>query len=288
MRGLAEFIMRGRWQALAVAILGAGSLLFGWVSAAAVALVTLRKGTSEGGWVVLWALLPALLVAWVSGDSGSVLLLGGTFALAVILRTSVNLPLAVAASSLVGLISGASLLLLSGDFLEQLVDVFEVVLEQVAASLNTGSESAIALPAPTAVQIAGILAGGNAATAVLSLLLARYWQAALYNPGGFRREFYALRLPKLWTLIFAGAGLALWLQPSGLSSWALMFLVPLSFYGFSLAHVWVSRNQGSNGRLVLFYCLWLLFDPIKGVVLALVLVDAIVDFRARWTTGEPQ
>ena len=43
MRGLAEFIMRGRWQALGIAVLGSGSLLFGWISAAAIALVTLRK-----------------------------------------------------------------------------------------------------------------------------------------------------------------------------------------------------------------------------------------------------
>ena len=46
MRGLAEFTMRGRWQALGIAVLGAGSLLFGWISAAAIALVTLRKGTA--------------------------------------------------------------------------------------------------------------------------------------------------------------------------------------------------------------------------------------------------
>ena len=59
MRGLAEFIMRGRWQALAVAALGAGSLLFGWISASAVALVTLRKGWTEGMWLTLWALLKA-------------------------------------------------------------------------------------------------------------------------------------------------------------------------------------------------------------------------------------
>ena len=52
MRGLAEFIMRGRWQALGIAVLGSGSLLFGWISAAAIALVTLRKGTASGGWLV--------------------------------------------------------------------------------------------------------------------------------------------------------------------------------------------------------------------------------------------
>jgi hypothetical protein len=94
MRGLAEFIMRGRWQALAVAVLGAGSLLFGWLSAAAVALVTLRKGVTDGSWLVLWALLPALLAGWISGDIGSIILLLGTYLLAVVLRVTVSLALA--------------------------------------------------------------------------------------------------------------------------------------------------------------------------------------------------
>jgi hypothetical protein len=75
MRGLAEFIMRGRWQALGIAVLGSGSLLFGWISAAAIALVTLRRGTTSGGWLVLWALLPAVVLTAMTGDTGSVMLL---------------------------------------------------------------------------------------------------------------------------------------------------------------------------------------------------------------------
>ena len=108
MRGLAEFIMRGRWQALAVVVLGAGSLLFGWLSAAAVALVTLRKGVADGAWLVFWALLPAVLAAWMSGDIGSVVLLVGTFALAVVLRLTVSLALAVLASVALGAVGGSA------------------------------------------------------------------------------------------------------------------------------------------------------------------------------------
>jgi hypothetical protein len=51
-----------------------------------VALVTLRKGAAEGGWLVLWALLPAVVLAWISGDAGGVLLLAGVFGMAVLLR----------------------------------------------------------------------------------------------------------------------------------------------------------------------------------------------------------
>jgi hypothetical protein len=127
MRGLAEFIMRGRWQALAVAALGAGSLLFGWISAAAVALVTLRKGLSDGTWLTLWALLPAGLTAYMSGDAGSILLLIGTLLLAIVLRVSVSLALAVSMTVVVGYLSGVMLLWLSGDFLHELAEVFDAV-----------------------------------------------------------------------------------------------------------------------------------------------------------------
>jgi len=55
MRALAEFIMKGRLQAVAVAGLGVGTLMFAWVGVAAAALVMLRKGLSEGAYVVFWA-----------------------------------------------------------------------------------------------------------------------------------------------------------------------------------------------------------------------------------------
>ena len=124
MRGLAEFIMRGRWQALGIAVLGSGSLLFGWISAAAIALVTLRKGTASGGWLVLWALLPAAIITAMTGDTGSVMLLLGAYGLAVVLRESVSLSLAVMASVPLVLVSGLALTLLNGTFLEDLVATF--------------------------------------------------------------------------------------------------------------------------------------------------------------------
>jgi hypothetical protein len=106
MRGLAEFIMRGRWQALGIAVLGSGSLLFGWISAAAIALVTLRKGTASGGWLVLWALLPAVIITAMTGDTGSVMLLLGAYGLAVVLQGERQPVTGVMASVPLALVSG--------------------------------------------------------------------------------------------------------------------------------------------------------------------------------------
>lgn len=274
--------MRGRWQALAVAVLGAGSLLFGWISAAAVALVTLRQGVASGGWLVFWALLPAVVVSWLSGDPGSVLLLLGVFVLAVVLRATVSLALAVAASALVGLISGGGLLLIGADFLAQLAEVFAALLEQLQSNVATEESMDLVLSAPSTVQIAGILAAGNAVTAVFSLLLARYWQALLYNPGGFREEFHALRLPPLWTIGLGLLSLAVWAQEPWVSGWALVVSVPLMFCGFSLVHAYAAVSGRGVSSLVIFYLLWLFVDPVKGLLLGCVVADAWIDFRRRW------
>ena len=274
--------MRGRWQALAVAVLGAGSLLFGWISAAAIALVTLRQGVASGGWLVFWALLPAVVASWLSGDPGSVLLLLGVFVLAVVLRATVSLALAVAASALVGLISGGGLLLIGADFLAQLVDVFAALLEQLQSNVATEESMDLVLSAPSTVQIAGILAAGNAVTALFSLLLARYWQALLYNPGGFREEFHALRLPPLWTTGLGLLALAVWAQEPWVSGWALVVSVPLMFCGFSLVHAYAAASGRGVSSLVIFYLLWLFVDPVKGLLLGCVVADAWIDFRRRW------
>lgn len=287
MRGLAEFIMRGRWQALAVVVLGAGSLLFGWLSAAAVALVTLRKGVADGAWLVFWALLPAVLAAWMSGDIGSVVLLVGTFALAVVLRLTVSLALAVLASVALGAVGGSALMLLSGEFLEQLVVIFSDLIGNVETNLAANGE-AITLDRPTSGQVAGILAAGNAVTAVLSLLLARYWQAALYNPGGFKAEFHKLRLPVAATLVLGGVAVVFWLQAPWISGWAMVWAVPLMFAGFALVHAWVAATHRGNGSLAMFYVMWLFFDPVKGLLMGLVMADALLDFRRRWSGGSTE
>ncbi|WP_230198427.1 hypothetical protein [Luminiphilus syltensis] len=274
--------MRGRWQALAIAVLGAGSVLFGWISAAAVALVTLRKGVRPGIWLMFWALLPAAVATYVTGDAGNVLLLTGTFALALLLRISVSLALAVLASVVVGLLTGGSLLLFSADFLAQIAAVFAELLQQVEAGLQQPGAAPVNLRAPTVAQLVGIFAAGNAMMSVLSLLLARYWQSALYNPGGFGTEFRTLRLPMAAALGLAAMAVALWSLGPDYAGWAVLAAVPLTFWGFALVHANAHAKGRGKAWLILFYMLWLLIDPAKMVLLAVVVADTFIDFRARW------
>jgi hypothetical protein len=281
LKGLAEYVMRGRLQALVVAVAGAGSLLFCWVSAAAVALVTLRKGAGQGAWVFMWALLPAIVMLVGFGDSGPLALLCGTMVLALVLRATVSLQLAVLAAVGVGVVAGVAILVVSGEYLDQLAGYFNEVLTALEQQLAKGQQ-AVALPRPDAVQIAGMLGAGTATMSVLCLMLARYWQAALYNPGGFGEEFRALFYPAAVSTVLLVAAIVLFSLGMRFRTWAMICLVPLTFAGLALVHSRARTRGRGTGWLTGFYITWLIFDLVKLVVVCFAIADSWMNFRRRW------
>ena len=281
LKGLAQFAMRGRWQALLVTVAGAGSLMFCWISAAVVALVTLRKGAGAGAWLFIWALLPAGTLLYAFGDSGPLALLSGTTVLAMVLRTTVSLPMAVLASVAVGGLTGLGLVAFGGQGLDQIVIYFGEFLATLEQQLSQGGEPVV-LARPDARQIAGMLGAGTAMTSVLCLLLARYWQAALYNPGGFGGEFKSLYYPATVSTALAVAAMALASLGLGYRTWAVICVIPLTFAGLALIHARAeSRGQG-RGWLTGFYVAWLFFDPVKLLVVFFAIADSWFNFRQRW------
>ena len=87
MRGLAEFVMKGRKQAImAVLLLGLIPLL-NLLSPVLVGLVVLRKGFQEAVQVLVWAILP--IGGWaLAGDPVPLIMLLGITGLAGLLRSS--------------------------------------------------------------------------------------------------------------------------------------------------------------------------------------------------------
>src|SRR6056297_1670568 len=148
MNGLANFVMSGRYRALLVAMASSGSLLFCWIGAAVTALVTLRRGPAQGAWVFMWASLPALVVARLSGDTTPLALLIGTFVLAVVLRLSVSLALAVLAAALVGIATGLLTLAFGGVMLEQLAAVFADFVRALQESASDATQVRLVAPGP--------------------------------------------------------------------------------------------------------------------------------------------
>jgi hypothetical protein len=284
LKSLAQFVMRGRLQALLVVVIGASTLMFSWISAAVVALVILRQGVGNGAWLLFWGLLPAGTLLYVYGDSGPLATLVGTAILAAVLRTTVSLSLAMMASVAIGVVTGLALVAFSGPMLDQMVVFFHEFLANLEQQISTGSEGseAVVLHRPTALQIAGMLGLVNAMASILCVLLARWWQAALYNEGGFGVEFRALRMTPALVLVLLVPALALSVSGVEYRTWAVIFAVPLTFTGLALVHARAAiRGQGS-GWLTGFYLFWLFFDPVKLIVVFVAIADSWFDFRQRW------
>lgn len=282
MRGLASFAMNGRFRALLLALVTASNLLFAWIAAAVVALVTLRKGGQEGLWLLLWASLPGLVLAQLTGDSSALALILGTALLAQVLRATVNMALTALLSAAVAALTGVLLLGFGEPMLDEMSRMFarfSATLEEQARSDNGG---ALALQAPSRVQLAGMMGAVNGVLSFLCLALARYWQAALYNPGGFGEEIRALRLPPALVWVLGIGALAIAALDLQWRSWGAALLLPLTIAGFALLHARARYRGQGNFWLGGIYGAWLAFDAAKLALVGLVLVDALLDFRRRW------
>lgn len=279
MRFLAEFIMRGRTQAAVVALVG------NWVplmAPGAVALVTLRAGAASGFLVLVWALLPAaLMIGFSPADPVAVVfIISGlliTFLLALMLRVQARWSRCLMGAVAAGMLIALSLRLLAPDLTQAMAEA----LARVMAQFYEQAGSTEAPPAPSLVLVTGLLANVTSFTGVLGLMLGRWWQALLYNPGGFRQEFHGLRLNTPQALVCVLAGLYALFQGPEYMWWAALFTLPLLFVGLAIVHRVVALKGWGVQWLVLFYIALVLLDPLSQLLMALAFVDTWLNVRGR-------
>ena len=207
MQALAEFILRGRLQAFAVAILGS---IFPLVSPATIGLVSLKKGIKEGILIFLWVSLPLLLLQQMSPDNP--LLMAVTIASLgiMVIAAAVHSLMASWQWSLVTILVVSGVIavgfnLFMGAYVDALVTAGQTMLLSIAQQQAAEISLVVSLPLVLGL-IATILLYGS----VMSLILARWWQALLFNPGGFQKEFHSFSLDaKIAVLLVMIVGLVL-------------------------------------------------------------------------------
>ena len=288
--------MKGRSQAIlvmaALTILSWMLSLASLLAAAAVALPTLRRGGREG----LWLIAGALPVVALAGQMimGSAVQAGG-FALAMwlpllviamILRETASLSMAVMATVGLGILVVLGCYAVIGDpaayWGETLGQAVRPMLEQRGAG---GNEAALLQSMAVFARFAtGAIAAGSVLTVLLSLFIARWWQASLYNPGGFRAEFLGLRMPKS----LAGAFLlmlAVAATGGGAGEIAANLSVPMFMAflltGFSVVHALCAGSPSGRFWLIGLYIGMMFMAPLLLLVALAGLTDAWLDWRRR-------
>lgn len=283
MRALAEFIMRGRMQAIVVVAGSAALPMLFWLCAAAGSLVLLRRGLNDALGVLVWAVLPAL-AWWYFGDPRTLLVLLGTFGLALLLRSQNAWPRVMLCSVGLGLLYAVALGAVFGEPIAALATELQKVLPDMLSQAyqQLSIEERARLEALLIPVLTGLLAALLQIVTLLSLILGRYWQALLYNPGGFGLEYRALRFsPVLAMLLLAGMlfGPSLGVQMAMLAP---LCSVPLVFAGVALLHGLVSQGRMQRFWLVGLYVTLVLFMQVIYPLLAVMaIVDSLFDFRGR-------
>jgi len=295
---LAAYIMAGRLQA-ATAVLGFVALAFVFpplslLSGAALALVTLRRGASDGLQVAALALAVATALGWLALGTPSPGLIFGlvqwapVFILALALRYTISLRVGVGMAAVLGLVLlgvlhvavpdlAALWTAVLDEYFRTNLEQVEVPTEQIDETLQTAS-----------VIMTGAVVSSLMFVAVLSLLIARWWQSVLYNPGGFRSEFQELRLGRPLAIVGPALLVAAYLQKSSvLTEAALVAMLPFLLQGIAVVHGLSARSTNPVPWLIGLYALLIIAMPqMMAALIALGVMDNFVDLRRRFPSRQ--
>lgn len=289
MRALAAYILRGRTQAAGVAsVLGLLGLYLPpltLLSGATVALVTLRFGLWQGTSVTLLGTAICALVSSVA--LGTPLPIAGLLVIWVPCLLGAQVLFRTRSQGLMLFVLGGLALLAAGAlrlFITDVDDWWRYLLDNLLKQLLAGSEpeQVQTLVKVLAPQMNGIFVATLLLSLVMSLLLARWWQSLLLNPGGFGREYQQLALPRMLSLaavlavgfdsLVGGIGIL----HDAVDLLAVMYMLQ----GLAVLHRLVALKRLPGGMLVAAYVLVGLVAHYGVILMASIgIADAIIDLR---------
>jgi hypothetical protein len=250
-------------------------------------LVTLRKGRLEGTWVAIAAILPVLAFA-VLGYSylsllNNLLSVLTIWVLALVLRRTTSWSYVLVIAAGLGVMAVLAIHGYSSNVDQWWQQKMMANMQTLKSELALDTTTQQALISNLASIATGIIAVLLLLMNLGWLLLARNWQAVMFNPGQLRPELQNIRMPK-WLAVALGILIVLGL----LTQWQLCFdvlpvvLLPFVLAGVSLVHFIINVRKLSWFWLVVFYILLVLFLPYwAGALAILALTDSMVDLRRR-------
>lgn len=299
MKSFASYLMRGRAQAILVAVITwvMGLIMppLNMITGSIVGLVTLRKGAVEG--LIVLTVIAMLIsgVAFMSkaGSHLALPLLGSiglillpVWFLAAVLRTTISLAFTVTVAALLGCLGVIAVYLMLGDpaawWYNQLNDFLGAALQRSGMISQNQLDQGLK-------TMAGVMTGFVMSALILSslfsLFIARWFQSLLYNPHGFRQEVYELRLGNLLAVVSIIVIAASIFLSGSIRLFALDLLIVLGtvylLQGTALIHAVLNALGKSKGWLVALYIILFIIPHAVLLVAALGLLDRWMNFRGR-------
>ena len=256
------------------------------VSSAAVALVTLRRGASEGLTILVCSSVVAGLLGFlIIGNYQFALLYVmvlwlPVWLISIVLREGQHLSLAVEIAILIGIFGVIGFYL----YTPEPAAMWKAVLSQMVPADAPVADIQRTIDV-LAHYMTGVVAAGSVFGLLFGLFLGRWWQANLYNPGGFKQEFLALDTkPRLSIGSIVVVAIALTI-PGEISeiAWnvSILLFVLYTVTGASVLHTVFSKMKLGRYMVPMLY-ITLFLIPHAMLLVALVgLSDPWLDLRKK-------
>ena len=256
------------------------------VSSAAVALVTLRRGASEGLTILVCSSVVAGLLGFLAIGNYQFALLYvmvlwlPVWLISIVLREGQHLSLAVEIAILIGIFGVIGFYL----YTPEPAAMWKAVLSQMVPADAPVADIQRTIDV-LAHYMTGVVAAGSVFGLLFGLFLGRWWQANLYNPGGFKQEFLALDTkPRLSIGSIVVVAIAL-TSPGVISeiAWnvSILLFVLYTVTGTSVLHTVFSKMKLGRYLVPMLY-ITLFLIPHAMLLVALVgLSDPWLDLRKK-------
>ncbi len=290
---LAKFILKGPSQAALVAasmaILGLAVPPAAWLSAAAIVLVTLVNGPKSGLMTTALSALGAGIFAYLIFGSPQVALVFVLLAwlpawvIAFILRQTVSLAYSLQVLTVISLLAVVMIYLLAPNIGEHWRESLDIMVAQLAEQSEEFNLADLKQTEDWIIRfLPGLFVSSVMFGTMLSLFLARWWQAALYHPGGFGEEFQNLNLGK-FSALCAMAILLIAMAVGNVFSVALVTVV-FVLYGvqaLSLLHAAIKIRQVNTAWLFAIYLIMFFIPQVLLLLILLSFSDPWLNIRRR-------
>ncbi len=293
MQALAQWAMRGPVEAtLLVVVFGVLSWYLpplAYLASAVVALLAMQLdagralGVTAAATAALSLLGLVLLGSALPGLAGALLTLVPVAVLGGLVRRQGTLAAGLIGTGVLGMALALAGWLLPADPQQWWLEHLRQFLEQALGSAAVDEMPPAELQA-LATMLPGLIGLMGGVGTFISLMLGRWWQALLYNPGGFRRDFHALSIGRglaLALVVFAALGVAGVEIAAGV---VLAGAAAAMFHGLAIVHALAAKLPRGQGIwwLVPFYALLVFMLPYLGLMLAVAgVMDTVLDFRRR-------
>jgi uncharacterized protein YybS (DUF2232 family) len=131
-------------------------------------------------------------------------------------------------------------------------------------------------------HMTGFLASAIIVNTLMCLFLGRWWQAMLYNPGGFQQEFHGLHLGQRFAIATLVIAVSAWLPLDALqmiaSDFLMLAMTIFVIQGLSVIHAVIAKKRLQNAWFVAVYFVVLLMSQLVAMI---GFVDTWADLRNR-------